>query len=101
MGSVYKIIKIYFKTHSYLLFQIWQKSFLDPTSPGITLSTFGDLPLANGWYICLANRQRKQSGIVMLDGLRWHHKWCVKYTSYDILIVSVHLADRTRMPYFE
>ena len=37
MGSVYRIIYVYFKTYSELLFQIWKKSVLYPASPGITL----------------------------------------------------------------
>ena len=38
MDSVYIIIKVYFKTHSSLLFQIWKKSALDHVSPGIILT---------------------------------------------------------------
>ena len=38
MDNVYRIIKVYFKTHSKLLFQIWKKYVLNPASPGITLN---------------------------------------------------------------
>ena len=40
MDSVYRTIKVYFKSHSYLLYQILQKSVLYPASPGITLNDF-------------------------------------------------------------
>ena len=39
MDSVYGIVKVYFKIHSLLLFQIWKKSVLNPASPGITLKS--------------------------------------------------------------